>query len=288
MAIDETTRTRWKREVEREFSAPRAVRGWRTWHEAWVACTRPLTERLLQAAQLAPGLDVLDVGSGTGDPALTLASVVGPGATVVATDPSPDLLVTAQEQAARVGLTNLRCQQADVAALPFPDGSFDRVTCRLGVMYFLDPVAGLAEMRRVLRPGGRAAVLVWGDPAHASYAAAFFGPLLSRMELLAPEPGAPHPYRFAAPGTLRQALVEAGYVDSEEQVERVPVRFPGTAADYMRWFREVALPMDVIWEHLGPVETERAIAEIIANMRQFEAGGAVEMDIEIVVGSGVR
>jgi hypothetical protein len=56
----------------------------------------------------------------------------------------------------------------------------------------------------------------------------------------------------------------------------------------MRWFREVALPMDVIWERLGPVETERAQAEIIANMRQFEAGGAVQMEVEVVVGSGSK
>jgi hypothetical protein len=78
MAIDEATRARWRREVEREFASPRAVSGWRTWHEAWVACTRPLTDRLLQAARLAPGLRVLDVGSGTGEPALTIAGLVGP------------------------------------------------------------------------------------------------------------------------------------------------------------------------------------------------------------------
>jgi SAM-dependent methyltransferase len=288
MAIDDATRPRWTREVEREFADSRAVSGWRTWHQAWVACTRPLTDRLLQAARLAPGLRVLDVASGTGEPALTIAGLLGPGGTVVASDPAAGLLATAQEQAARAGLTTLTCRRADVAALPFPDASFDRVTCRLGAMYFLDPVAGLAEMRRVLRPGGRAAVLVWGDPAHASYAAAFFGPLLSRMELPVPEPGAPHPYRFAAPGTLRQALVEAGFVDSEEQVQQVPLRFPGTAADYLRWFREVALPMDVIWERLGPAESERAVAEIVVNMRQSEAGGAVQLDVEVVVGSGVR
>ena len=204
MSIDDTTRDRWKREVEREFADPRAITGWRTWNETWSRGTRPLSDRLIQAAHLAPGLRVLDVGSGTGDPALTIAGLVGPTGGVVASDPSPGMLKTAEEQAERDGLANLTFRQADVAALPFPDASFDRVTCRLGAMYFLDPVAGLAEMRRVLKPGGRAAVLVWGDPAHANYAAAFFGPILGRMALPAPEPGAPHPYRFATPGTLRR------------------------------------------------------------------------------------
>jgi ubiquinone/menaquinone biosynthesis C-methylase UbiE len=264
------------------------VTGWRTWNPTWAEWTRPLTDRLLQAARLAPGLRVLDVGSGTGEPALTIAGDVGPAGAVVASDPSPDLLAVAAEQAARAGLANLTCQPADVAALPFPDAAFDRVTCRLGVMYFLDPVAGLAEMRRVLVPGGRAAVLVWGDPGHASYAAAFFGPILSRVELPAPEPGAPNPYRFAAPGTLRQALEAAGYGEVDEQVLLVPVRFPGPAAEFMRWFREVAIPMDFIWERLGPDATERAVAEIVANMRQYEEGGEVRMEIEVVVGTGVR
>jgi SAM-dependent methyltransferase len=155
-------------------------------------------------------------------------------------------------------------------------------------MYFLDPVAGLAELRRVLVPGGRAAVLVWGDPGHAAYAAAFFGPILSRVTLPEPEPGSPHPYRFAAPGALRQALEAAGFREVDEQVQLVPLRFPGTAADFMRWFRDMAIPMDYIWETLGPEETERAAAEIVANMRQFEAGGAVRTDFEVVIGAGVR
>jgi SAM-dependent methyltransferase len=194
----------------------------------------------------------------------------------------------AEERAARAGLANLTARRADVAALPFPDASFDRATCRLGVMYFLDPVAGIAEMRRVLKPGGRAAILVWGDPAHADYAAAFYGPILSRVALPAPEPGAPHPYRFATPGSLRAAMEAAGLEGVEEEVALVSVAFPGTAADFLRWFREVAIPMDFIWETLGPDESARAVAEIIANLRPFERDGAVRMVWEVVVASGTR
>jgi ubiquinone/menaquinone biosynthesis C-methylase UbiE len=288
MAADEATRARCKQEVEREFAHPRYLAGSRSWQETTRQWFGPLTERLLAAARLEPGVRVLDVGSGTGEPALIIAGRVGPGGAVVATDPSPDLLALTEEQAARAGLANLTCQPADVTALPFPDAAFDRVTCRLAAMYFLDPVAGLAEMRRVLVPGGRAAVLVWGDPGHAAYAAAFFGPIVSRVLLPEPEPGSPHPYRFAAPGALRQAIEAAGFREVEEQVQLVSLRFPGTAADYMRWFRDMATPMDYIWEALGPQETERAVAEIVANMRSFEAGGAVQTNLEVIVGAGVR
>ncbi len=288
MSVDSMTRDRWKREVEREFADPRAITGWRTWNETWVEGTRPLSDQLLQAARIEPGMHVLDVASGTGEPALTVATLVGEEGSVIASDPSPELLAMAEEQAARIGLANFTTRHADIAALPFPDASFDRVTCRLGVMYFLDPVAGLAEMRRVLKPGGRAAVLVWGDPTHANYAAAFYGPILSRMTLPTPEPGAPNPYRFAPPGTLRQTMIAAGFGEVDEQIMQIPMPFPGTAADFLRWFREVAIPMDFLWELLGPDESARAVAEIVANMHPLEKNGAVQMVVEVIVASGTR
>jgi hypothetical protein len=131
-------------------------------------------------------------------------------------------------------------------------------------------------------------VLVWGDPGHASHAAAFFGPILRRVTLPEPEPGAPNPYRFAPRDSLRQTLAAAGFREVDAQVGLVAVRFPGTAAALMRWYREAAIPMDFIWERLGPEATAQAVAEIIANLRPFEAGGAVRTEIEVVAGTGVR
>jgi ubiquinone/menaquinone biosynthesis C-methylase UbiE len=288
MTTDTATRDRWRREVEREFSDPRAVSGWRAWHDTWSEATRLLTDRLLAAAHLAPGQHVLDIACGTGEPALTIARVVGPTGSVVACDPAVGLLATAAERATEAGLTNVLIRQADAAALPYADESFDRVTCRLGLMYFLDPVQALAEMRRVLAPDGRAAVLVWGDPMRASHAAAFFGPILARMALPTPEAGAPQPYRFAEPGTLPAAMEAAGFLTVEEDIATEHMAWPGRAEDFVRWFREVAIPMDFIWEHLGPAESERTETEIVANMRPFERDGAVQMDIEVVVGTGIR
>src|SRR5262249_35934933 len=83
------------------FSAPAAVTAWGTWHDVWVASTRPLTDRLLEAARIAPGMRVLDVASGTGDPALTIADLVAPRRRVTASDPSTGLLATPRARAAR-------------------------------------------------------------------------------------------------------------------------------------------------------------------------------------------
>jgi hypothetical protein len=80
----------------------------------------------------------------------------------------------------------------------------------------------------------------------------------------------------------------AAFREVDERVQPASLRFPGTAADYLRWFREVAIPMDFVWERLGPDESERIIAEIVANMAEFAEGGTLGLDLEVVVGSGVQ
>src|SRR5438034_10401215 len=105
-------------------------------------------------------MQVLDLASGTGEPAITLASRIGPEGHVIALDLSPELLQIAEERAGERDLTNLTTRQADANNLPFPDQSFDLVTSRFGVM-FLDEDA-LREACRVLRPSSRACFLAWG------------------------------------------------------------------------------------------------------------------------------
>jgi ubiquinone/menaquinone biosynthesis C-methylase UbiE len=113
---------------------------------------------LLRAARVAPGMRILDIAAGTGLAAEAALLAAGPTGHVIAADLSPAMVEKAR---GRLG----KAQNASVAvedgqALSFPDGSFDAAVCSLGLMFFPDPVCGLAEFRRVLRPGGRAAVSV--------------------------------------------------------------------------------------------------------------------------------
>jgi SAM-dependent methyltransferase len=105
------------------------------------------TESIVRAAQVTPGMEVLDIASGTGEPALTLAETAGH---VTATDLGPQMLVSAEENARARGVGNVTFTHADVHELPFGDASFDRVTCRFGIMYFADVDRALGEIRRVL------------------------------------------------------------------------------------------------------------------------------------------
>lgn len=126
--------------------------------------------RLVRLARLAPGRRALDVCCGTGDVALALART---GAEVIGLDFSPEMLAVARQRA-RTAAGNLRFVEGDALALPFPEDSFDAVTISYGLRNLADFRAGLAEMARVLRPGGRLLVLDFGKPANRLWRALYF------------------------------------------------------------------------------------------------------------------
>src|SRR5579872_5537403 len=171
------------------------------WKAKSAAMGQPATEALVDYAQPAPGMRVLDLASGTGEPAITLASRVGKHGHVTALDLSADLLEIAAERARTRGLTNFTTQQADAHSLPFPDRHFDLATSRFGVMFFRDPGVALGELRRVLRPGARACFLAWGA-FDQPYWRSTMGVVHRHVDGPLLQPGGPDPFRFAAPESL--------------------------------------------------------------------------------------
>ena len=134
--------------------------------EKWKAKSAVLgnavTEAFVEYSRPAPGMRVLDLASGTGEPAITLAQRVGPQGWVTALDQSSELLEIADERAHSKKLTNFTTHKADAHQLPFADQSFDLATCRFGVMFFSDAKRALTELHRVLKPGARACFAAWG------------------------------------------------------------------------------------------------------------------------------
>jgi ubiquinone/menaquinone biosynthesis C-methylase UbiE len=127
------------------------------WKAKSAAMGQPVTDALVEYAQPLPGMRVLDLASGTGEPAISLAMRVGAQGHVTALDLSADLLKIATERAQARGLQNFASRQADAHSLPFPDNNFDLATSRFGVMFFREPRLALEELRRVLRPKARRA-----------------------------------------------------------------------------------------------------------------------------------
>jgi len=129
--------------------------------------------RVLAFAAAQPGEQVLDVACGTGLVALPAAEAVGPQGHVTGIDISGEMLHAAQRSADERGLSNVSFARMDAEQLDLPDASFDVVTCALGLMYVPDPAEAVREMRRVLKPGGRMVIAVWGERAHCGWASVF-------------------------------------------------------------------------------------------------------------------
>ena len=177
----------------------------------------PLTSALIDAAQILQGQSVLDIGGGSGQPSLTMAPLVGDAGSVTYTDPAAGMVKTAHEEAQRRSLTNIRFHQAAAEQLPFPNDRFDVAVGRLSVMFFPDPAAGLREILRVVKPGGRVSFLVWSSKEVNP----FFSSVTDVLDrFIPPEPedeDAPGAFRFAKPGKLAKLLDDAGAILIEEQ-----------------------------------------------------------------------
>jgi SAM-dependent methyltransferase len=151
---------------------------------------------------------LLDIACGAGEPAITLAKRMGPRVEAVGCDLSPKMVELANRQARRRGARGVRFQVEDAEHLSFASGAFDVVTCRFGLQIFTDPEGALAEMRRVLKPGGRLGIAVWG----LSWRTALNDILIGAMIRNTAQPEyIPTPYEFGNVKELRRAVEGAGF-----------------------------------------------------------------------------
>jgi len=257
------------------------------WKAKSAAMGQPVTDALVAYAQPAPGMRVIDLASGTGEPAISLASQVGEHGHVTATDLSAGLLEIADQRALARGLKNFTTQQADAHSLPYPADSFDLATSRFGVMFFGNPVVALAELRRVLRPGARACFLAWGSfdqPYWESMMGVVHrhvgGPLLP--------PDGPDPFKFAAPGSLSAVLRSAGFDAIEEENRTVPWAWPGPVEELWEYAQAVAVPFRPMLERVPAEQWPQIHAEVHAAVRQFSDREKVAFRVSVVMASGKK
>src|SRR5438876_6927093 len=254
----------FKEQIRAEWTDQATVAAWRKWHPQFVAMSWEATGASVEAARIEPGMSVLDLASGTGEPALTLARAVGPQGDVTASDLSPGMLKVAQGNAQEANLTNLSFREADAHQLPFGAESFDRVTCRFGVMYFGAVEQAFAEIRRVLRPDGRVALTAWGPLERNPYIRLALEPFLKRVSVPPPPKDAPHPFRFAEHRSLAVELEKAGFRQVEEKFRTIMWAWRGLPDDLWRHFREVSALFHPIIDSLEPDELQQAIREVVA------------------------
>lgn len=172
----------------------------------------PLGATAMDAAALRPGERVLDVGCGCGATSIELAGRVSPGGSVLGVDVSTVMLDAARAAAARAGVVGVAFENADAQTAALPPGGFDVVLSRFGVMFFADPTAAFANLRRALRPGGRIAFVCWQGLARNPWMGLPLAAALQHMPAPAPPAaGAPGPFAFADPDRVRGILRDAGF-----------------------------------------------------------------------------
>ena len=213
--------------------------GWERWRAQLAEALTPVREWLIRELGPQPGETVLELGAGTGETGFEAAAILGEDGRLISTDFSPDMVEVARRRGTELGLGNVDYRVIDVERIELDSGSVDGVLCQSTYMLAADPAAALAETRRVLRPGGRLALSVWGAPERNPWASIGGMILIERGHMPPPEPGAPGVFSMASEEHTRALLDGAGF--RSVRTAEVPVRFGFRyLEDYERWMIEVA------------------------------------------------
>jgi ubiquinone/menaquinone biosynthesis C-methylase UbiE len=257
------------------------------WRKQSAAMGSNMTRAIVDAAQVESGMRVLDIACGTGEPAISVATLLAGSGDVVGVDLSPAPLKIAEERAAQRGLRNTRFQQADAHYLPFDDSSFDRITSRLGVMFFSDLPRALSEMCRILKPAGRATLLVWG-PMEQPYFHTTIGTVLRMLPgIIVPESGR-RMFALGQEGVLSQALREAGFSHSEENLVTVPWTWIGAPEEVWEYFQDVAVPFAPLLQSIPAKRRPEINAEVLKAIHQYYDGTSIKFTATVNITVAVK
>ena len=255
------TRNQWEKAAEGWNDHTPQVRAW----------LRSATDAMLDMAGVKSRSHVLDVAAGAGDQTLDIAERVGPGGFVLATDLSPAILEFAKDNALRAGYGNVETQVADGESLGVDEASFDAAVCRLGLMFFPDPLQGLREMHRALKPGGGACTIVFSRPETNPCVAMLMSTALEHAGLPPRDPYQPGGLlSLGKPGLIDELFKRAGFKDVATTKMEAPFRLPSTR-DYLRFIRSSASPIQQILGKLDAAALETAWAAMEERLKVFEA-----------------
>lgn len=244
--------------------------GWEKWDAFVMAWLAPAGAAMLELASIGETAAVLDVATGTGEPGLSAARRASRG-TVTAVDVAEDMVSIATEKARAQGLANFSARAFDGLRLPFPDGAFDAVLCRHGLMFVPDMAAGAQELARAAKPGGRVAVAAWQGPERNPWGAVP-GRVVSRtLGLPPPPPEAPGIFRCAQPGLVRGLLERAGLKDVVERELSGEVVFSGPG-HFWEFLNDVVAPVSAALAGADAVKRAAVRAGLETELAGFMAG----------------
>ncbi len=258
----------------------RVAGGWEKWDRLFDQQMAFLNHRLVADARLRQGLRVLDLGSGTGYPALLAAQVVGSDGSVIGVDLADQMLDAARRKATRLGLANVAFRAGDVTTLPFEAASFDAVTSRFCLMFLPEIPQAVAEIARVLKPGGWLAAAVWSGPDKNPSIRIPMETITQFIELPPPDPTAPGIFRLAKPGDLEEILQQAGLTDVTEQEFLAEWSYASPEEHYTS-LMEIAAPLQNLFAKLSVEQQQEARQRIVYAVGQYRRGPVVALPMAV-------
>jgi len=276
---------KYKRTTTEQWQS--AAKAWNDWGPTLRAWLGPATETMLEMAGIGSGSRVLDVAAGAGDQTLQVAKRIGPDGYVLATDIAPRILELAAENARIAGFHNVRTQVADGEDLDMPQGSFDAVISRVGLIYFPDQLKALAAMKKSLRPGGRVAAIVYATAEQNKFFSIPVSIIRRRANLPPPLPGQPGPFSLGGQGVLEDLLRNAGFREVKSVVASAPLRM-SSAAECVRFEKESFGALHQMLSGLDDRGRADAWAEIEQQLHTFEGKEGFEGPCTLVIGVGTK
>lgn len=263
----------------------RVAGGWEKWDRFFDEQMAFLNHRLVGDARLRPGLHVLDLGSGTGYPAILAAQTVGVDGSVVGIDLAEQMLTVAERKATRLGLRNVTFKVGDVTTLPFESASFDAVTSRFCLMFLPEIPKAAVEIARVLRPGAWVAAAVWSAPENNPSIGLSMAAVKQVIDLPPPDPMAPGIFRLAQPGDFAGMLEKVGLTDITDQ-EFFGEWSYGSADEYYTSLMEIAAPVKNLMTTLSETQRLEVKRLIIEAASQFQRGAHITFPIAVRMVAG--
>lgn len=242
----------------------------------WQAQLAEARAAVMECAALVPGERVLDVASGTGLVTLEAAQMVGPRGRVLGVDVSSRMVDLAAQRAQRLQTTNCNFAVMGAEALKLPAASFDVVLCVLGLMYVPEPDRALSEMRRVLRPGGRAVIAVWGERSKCGWSALF--PIVDAE--VASEV-CPLFFQLGPADALARACIEARFEVSRQR--RLATLLAFDSAEDACDAAFVGGPVALAWSRFSPEVHARARARYLDAIGQWRRDSGYAIPGEFVI-----
>jgi ubiquinone/menaquinone biosynthesis C-methylase UbiE len=265
-----------------------SARYWEKYRKLIAQIFAPLTFGLVEEAKIGIGQKVLDIGGGSGEPSLTISSIVGPTGSVMYTDPVAGMVETARAEAGTRGLTNIHFTQCSAGDLPFADRTFDVAVGRLSAMFFVDPVKAVREALRVILEDGIVSFVVWG-PKKANPFFSIITDVIDRfVEVPQEDPDTPDAFRFAAPGKLAGILKNAGAKNATERRLNFEIKAAISFEQFWQIRSEMSGTLREKMARLAPTQLPTVKQAVAEAAREYFVSGTMSFPAEALIVSGTK